>query len=154
MSTERLRTKRSRIFSRTFAIGAPFSVGASQPVFGPARLTNGLTDRFDHFLGYATQPEPLQIVVDLGREQQVARIVVHETAVGGSYEVYELLVSADGRDYEQVGAAGERSRGERSFVEHRFASRKVRYVKIATHGCHGLTFPSFSRLCEVEVFLQ
>jgi hexosaminidase len=117
-------------------------------------LTNGLTDRFDHFLGYATQPEPLQIVVDLGREQQVARIVVHETAVGGSYEVYELLVSADGRDYEQVGAAGEGSRGERSFVEHRFAPCKVRYVKIATHGCHGLTFPSFSRLCEVEVFLQ
>ena len=130
------------------------SAGASQPVFGPARLTNGLTDRFDHFLGYATKPEPLQIVVDLGREQQVARVVVHETAVGGSYEVYELLVSADGRAYEQVGAAGEGSCGERSFVEHRFASRKVRYVKIATHGCHGLTFPSFSRLCEVEVFLQ
>ena len=130
------------------------SRGASQPVFGPQRLTNGLTDRFDHFLGYPTQPDALEIVVDLGSELDVARVVVHETSVGGSHEIYELMVSADGRSYEQVGAAKKGSRGEQSFVTHAFVSRKVRYVKVATHGCHGLTFPSFSRLCEIEVFAQ
>lgn len=128
------------------------STGASQPVFGPQRLTNGITERFDHFLGYPTQPEPLEIVIDLGTAAEVGRVVVHETAVGESYEVYELLVSADGREYEKVGATEKGTRGERSFVEHIFAPRAVRYVKIRTLGCHGLTFPSFSRLTEVMVF--
>ncbi|MGI9243739.1 MAG: family 20 glycosylhydrolase, partial [Verrucomicrobiales bacterium] len=33
------------------------SSGASQPHFGPDRLTNGIPDRFDHFLGFPTQPD-------------------------------------------------------------------------------------------------
>lgn len=129
----------------------PFT-GASQPVFGPQRLTNGLADRFDHFLGYPTQPEPLEIVIDLGAVEKVARIVVHETAVGESHEVYQLTVSAGGRRYHQVGSAGKGSRGDRSFVEHRFEPRDVRFIRVSTRGCHGLTFPSFSRLTEVEAF--
>jgi hypothetical protein len=32
------------------------------------------------------------------------------------------------------------------------AARKVAFIKIIIQGCHGLTFPSFSRLTEVEVF--
>ena len=50
------------------AHGKPVSVsaGASQPLFGPQRLTNGATDRFDHFLGYPTVPKPLEITIDLG----------------------------------------------------------------------------------------
>ena len=130
------------------------STGASQPVFGPQRLTNGLVDRFDHFLGFPTQPEPLEIVVDLGAAHVVGRVVVHETAVAGSHEIYELLVSVDGKHFEQVGAASKGSRGERADVAHVFEARRVRFVKVMTHGCHGLTFPSFSRLCEVQVFAR
>ncbi|MCK5940787.1 MAG: family 20 glycosylhydrolase [Planctomycetes bacterium] len=130
------------------------SAGASQPVFGPQRLTNGIPDRFDHFLGYPTQPEPLVITIELPRAATVGRVVVHERAVGGSHEVYELLVSVDGSAWQRVGAAGEGSRGEQRFVEHRFEPREVRYLRIDTRGCHGLTFPSFSRLSEVQAYAQ
>ena len=41
------------------------SAGATQPHFGPARLTNGIPDRFDHFLGFPTQPDPLEILIEL-----------------------------------------------------------------------------------------
>lgn len=128
------------------------SSGASQPVFGPQRLTNGITDRFDRFLGFPTKPEPLEIVVELQRAARVGRVVVHEAAVGKSHEIYELFVSADGKDYERVGSSGKGSRGENAFVAHTFEPRQVRYLKIATQGCHGLTFPSFSRLTEVQAF--
>jgi hypothetical protein len=129
------------------------STSASQPPFGPERLTNGITDRFDHFLGYPCAPEPLAITVELPRPGQVARVVVHETAVGDSHEVYRLLVSADGVRWHPVGSSEDRgSRGDRSFVEHRIAPRSVRFVRVVTRGCHGLTFPSFSRLCEIEAF--
>lgn len=140
--------------SDNLALGAEVraSTGASQPVFGPWRLTNGVTDRFDHFLGFPTNPEPLVITIDLGEPRGVSRIVVHETAVGGSHELYTLRVSADGASYLEVGATTPASRGEQSFVAHRFEPRKVRFVQIETRGCHGLTFPAFSRLCEVEAF--
>ena len=129
------------------------STAASQSPFGPERLTNGVTDRFDHFLGYPCAPEPLAITVELAVPGDVARVVVHETAVGDSHEVYELLVSADGVLWHPVGRSAERAaRGERSFVEHRFAARRVRFLRVVTSGCHGLTFPSFSRLCEIEAF--
>ena len=128
------------------------SSGASQPHFGPDRLTNGITDRFDHFLGFPTKPKPLEIVIELLKPAELARIVVHETAVGASHEVYALLVSVDGERYEEVGRAGKRTRGDRSFVEHVFDRREVARIKIVTEGCHGLTFPSFSRLTEVEAF--
>jgi N-acetyl-beta-hexosaminidase len=141
---------------RNLAYGANVtpSSGASQPVFGPQRLTNGLKDRFDHFLGYPTQPDALEIVVDLGSAKDVSRVVVHETSVGGSHEIYELLVSTDGRTYDQVGAAKKGTRGKQTFIEHTFDLRKIRFIKVETHGCHGLTFPSFSRLCEIEVFAK
>lgn len=128
------------------------SAGMSQPVFGPERLTNGIPNRFDHFLGYPTQPRPLEITLELRAEATVGRVVVHERAVGQSHEIYDLHVSADGSSWQQVGTANKGTRGENRFVEHRFEPREVRFVRIVTHGCHGLTFPSFSRLCEVEAF--
>jgi len=129
------------------------SVGAHQPHFGPGRLTNGLTDRFDHFLGFPTTPKPLEIVVAFkGGLGEISRIVVHETAVGGSHEIYELLVSRDGKKYQKVGESGKGTRGEQSYVEHRFDSRDVEFIKVVTKGCHGLTFPSFSRLCEIQAY--
>ena len=130
------------------------SAGASQPVFGPDRLTNGIPDRFDHFLGYPTQPEPLRITVELREPAVVARVVVHERAVGESHEVYDLLVSVDGATWARVGGAAKGTRGDRSFVEHRFEPRQVRYLRVATQGCHGLTFPSFSRLSEIQAFAR
>jgi len=30
----------------------------------------------------------------------------------------------------------------------------VRYLRVVTSGCHGLTFPSFSRLSEVEAYAK
>ncbi|MEM1448944.1 MAG: family 20 glycosylhydrolase [Planctomycetota bacterium] len=135
-----------------FARPITVSAGASQPHFGPQRLTNGLTDRFDHFLGFPTVPEPLEIVVDLGEVQEVSRVVVHETAVGKSFEQYRVDLSTDGETFDEVGASVEGTRGEASFVEHAFDPRNARYVRIRTDGCQSLTFPSFSRLCEIEVF--
>ncbi len=128
--------------------------GASQPHFGPQRLTNGLTDRFDHFLGFPTQPEPLEIVIELLRPAHVGRIVIYETAVGESHEIYQLLVSASGESYEAVGVAQKGSRGEKNHVTHEFPRRHVQFIKIRTEGCHGLTFPSFSHLTEVQAFAQ
>jgi len=128
------------------------SAGESQPVFGPDRLTNGIPDRFDHFLGYPTQPRPLEITIELGAAATVGRVVVHERAIGQSHEIYDLLVSKDGSSWQLVGSSKKGTRGEQRFVEHRFAPRDVQYLKIVTQGCHGLTFPSFSRLSEVEAF--
>lgn len=128
------------------------SSGASQPHFGPQRLTNGLTDRFDHFLGFPTQPEPLEIVVDLEKPVVVAKVVVFEAAVGQSHEIYDVLVSEDGETFKKVGESKEGTRGEKNYVEHNFGPESVRYLKIRTNGCHGLTFPSFSRLCEIQAF--
>lgn len=130
------------------------STGASQPVFGPERLTNGIPDRFDHFLGYPTQPVPLEITIELPRPADVGRVVVHERAIGESHELYELLTSPDGVAWQKVGETEKGSRGDRTFVEHRFEPRPVRFLRIRTRGCHGLTFPSFSRLSEVEAFAR
>lgn len=142
----------SQVANRAFRGQVSVSSGAHQPHFGPDRLTNGITDRFDHFLGFATKPEPLEILIELPTACSISRVVVHETAVGESYERYELLVSGDGQGFESVGRSEQGTRGESSFVEHRFESRELRYLKIRTQGCHGLTFPSFSRLCEVMAF--
>lgn len=130
------------------------SRGAHQPHFGPERLTNGLDDRFDHFLGFPTQPEPLEIVIELRAPALVGRVVVYETAVGKSHELYELWVSPDGEAWERVGKTEPSSRGEANHVVHTFAPRRVAQLKLLTSGCHGLTFPSFSRLTEVRAYAE
>ncbi len=80
---------------------------------------------------------------------------MHETAVGNSYELYELFVSGDGgATWTSVGQTAEGTRGEATFVEHAFDARPVSHVRIVTEGCKNLTFPSFSRLCEVEAFAE
>lgn len=136
------------------AYGASVTVtaGQHQPHFGPDRLTNGITDRFDLFLGYPAKPEPLVIDLELATPAEVARIRVHEIAVGGSWEDYRVLVSSDGERFEEVGSTAKGRRGDRSFVEHRFDRRPVRLIRIETRGCEDFTFPSFSRLAEVEAF--
>jgi hexosaminidase len=81
-------------------------------------------------------------------------VVVYERAIGGSHEIYDVLVSADGQAFEKIGSAEKGSRGDQNFVEHSFPAREIRFIKIVTHGCHGLTFPSFSRLSEVMAFAR
>jgi N-acetyl-beta-hexosaminidase len=130
------------------------SAGAAQPPFGPERLSNGIADKFDHFLGFPTAPEPLEILIELLIPAKIGRVVVYETAVGESYELYEVLVSEDGSSFERVGSSAASTRAEQNFVEHHFPARSVHTIKIITHGCHGLTFPSFSRLCEVMAFAE
>lgn len=128
------------------------STGASQPYFGPERLTNGLTGSFDHFLGYPATPEPLVIDIELGQPAEVERIEVFETAIGKSFELYDLEVSADGQHFEVIGSTHAGSRGEGDHVEFRFEPRRIQTIRIRTKGCHGLTFPSFSRLTEVRAY--
>jgi hexosaminidase len=130
------------------------SAGATQPQFGPQRLTNGIPDKFDHFLGFPTQPTPLEIIIELKQPADLSRIVVFERAIGKSHEIYDLEVSVDGMTYEKVGASKEGTRGDLDHVEHRFQSQRVAFIKISTQGCHGLTFPSFSRLSEVQAFAE
>ncbi|MDA1267405.1 MAG: hypothetical protein O2816_20170, partial [Planctomycetota bacterium] len=60
--------------------------------------------------------------------------------------------STDGVSFDEVGRAGAGTRGEATFVDHSFPAREVRALRIVTEGCHGLTFPSFSRLTEVQAY--
>ena len=135
-----------------FARPVRVSTGADQPPFVPERLTNGMTDRFDLFLGYPTEPAPLEIVIELADVTEVSKVVVYETAVGGSYELYRVEVSVDGEHFVQVGEAGKGTRGERDHVVHEFPARRAGFVRIVTHGCKDFVFASFSRLTEVQVF--
>ncbi len=130
------------------------SVGTSQPHFHPQRLTNGATDRFDHFLGYPTKPEPLEITIDLGEMQRIGRLVVYEAAVHGSWESYEISSSEDNEEFTTIGKTEKGMRGEKNRVSFTIDPRKARYIRIQTNGCEDLTFPSFSRLCEVMVFAK
>ncbi|MDA0934821.1 MAG: family 20 glycosylhydrolase [Planctomycetota bacterium] len=140
--------------SGNLAFGARVTPSAAmhQPDFGPSRLTNGITDQFDLFLGYPTKPEPLVIDIELREPAQVGRVRVHEIAVGNSWESYRLFVSADWETFEQVGRTQSGDRGENRFVDHRFDPRTVRAIRIETDGCENFTFPSFSRLTEVEAY--
>jgi len=136
------------------AFGRPVrvSVGAAQPPFVPDRLTNGITDRFDLFLGYPTEPEPLEIVIELAEAAEISRIVVYETAVGKSYELYTVDVSIDGERFVKVGECGKGTRAEADHVVHEFARQKASHVRIVTSGCKDFVFSSFSRLTEIQVF--
>lgn len=130
------------------------SWGEHQPHFVPARLTNGITDQFDLFLGYPADPEPLVIDIELKEESEISRISVHEMAVRGSWEKYRVYVSKDGKTFEKIGETKQGDRGEGRVVEHRFKRRKAKVIRIETNGCENFTFHSFSRLTEVEAFAE
>jgi len=91
-------------------------------------------------------------VIELKKSGEASRIVVTERAIGKSHEIYDVLVSEDGEVDTKIRGAKEGDRGDKNHRDHTFSARKVAFIKITTQGCHGLTFPSFSRLTEVEVF--
>ena len=128
------------------------SAGASQPHFGPQRLTNGIPDKFDHFLGFPTEPNALEIVIELKEKSALSRVVIYERAVGRSWEQYEIHLSADGQTYEQVGKSEKGLRADENNLTHRFDPREAKFIKVVTKGCRDLTFPSFSRISEVMAF--
>jgi len=82
----------------------------------------------------------------------VGRIVVYERAIRKSHEIYDLFVSTDGKIFEKIGQSGKGTRGNKNHVEHVFDAQEIKVIKVSTQGCHGLTFPSFSRLSEVMAF--
>ncbi len=55
--------------------------------------------------------------------------------------------------YASVGSRGKGSRGDQNFVEHTFPETELSFILIRTQGCHGLTFPSFSRLRDSSVLI-
>lgn len=130
------------------------SWGANQPHFVPARLTNGITDQFDLFLGYPTKPNPLVIDIELLNVADASRIRIHEMSIGNGWEKYRLFISADGKTFEKVVTTTKGMRAQEKFIEHRFNKTMVKVVRIETDGFEDFTFPSFSRLTEVQVFAE
>ncbi len=128
------------------------SRAAHQPHFVPGRLTNGITDQFDLFLGYPTKPEPLIIDIELKKAVDASRVRIHEMAAGNGWEKYRLYISTDGKAFHKVGETSQGQRGKKRYIEHQFDTTKVKVVRIETDGFEDFTFPSFSRLTEVEVF--
>ena len=100
------------------------SNGATQPYFVPARLTNGITEPFDLFLGYPTKPEPLVIDIELLESADASRIRIFEIGVRNGWKKYRLFVSADGITFKKVGATITGQRGDKKFVEHQFKKQK------------------------------
>lgn len=130
------------------------SKGAHQPHFVPARLTNGITDRYDLFIGYPTRPEPLLIDIELPEAAEISRVRIHEISSAGGWEKYRLLLSTDGKAFEKVAETKKGDRGDKTFVEHTFDKRGTKVIRIETDGFEHFTFPSFSRLTEVEAFAE
>ena len=134
------------------ALGKPATANVSSgPLFCVACLTDGGIGNLDYFLGYPAIPKPIELTVDLEREQPVELVRVHTYTSGRSFESYEVLVSVDGERFERV--ADRRAKPEliEGSTEHRFRSRPVRYVRVRSHGHKSQVFDSFSRITEIEV---
>jgi hypothetical protein len=69
-------------------------------------------------------------------------------------ESYRLFVSPGGERFHQVGSTSQGDRGDATFIEHRFERQRARLIRIETNGCEAFTFPSFSRLTEVEALVD
>ncbi len=128
------------------------SSGGAQPLFHPQRLTNGITDPFDHFLGYPTQPKALEIVIDLGKIVEIEKVHIFEMASRESWEKYKLYSSRNLKNKQLLGEASQGDRKDKNNIVFTAKPHRARYIIIETEGCQNLTFPSFSRLCEVMVF--
>lgn len=140
--------------SNNLAFAKPVTSSAtSGPPFGTDLLTDGATENLGFYLGYpATSEKPIAITIDLQSPKTVGRIVVHAYTISGSFEKYSVQVSEDGESYTEVGSRLEKPEKPQPTVEHTFEPRKVRYVRILSHGNRGYVFDSFSKILEVEAF--
>ncbi len=135
------------------ALGQPVtSTRPSGSPFSVERLTDGGTDNLGFYLAYPTDPEPVEITVDLGRVRPVRRIVVHAYTISGSFEKYVVETSADGKTFQQVGTRLDRPTEPEPAVTHTFPPQPVRYVRLRSFGNKGYVFDSFSKLTEIQVF--
>lgn len=135
------------------ALGKPVtSSRSSGPPFSVERVTDGGTDFLDFYLGYPADPDPVLMTIDLEQPQQIARVVVHAYAVSNSFEKYTVEVSTDGRTFDEVASRQQRPDKEQRVMEHSFAPRNARYVRIRSFGNKGYVFDSFSKIVEVQVF--
>lgn len=134
------------------ALGKPIESSVpSGPHFTVERLTDGGLGKLDFFVGYSTVPEPILLQIDLEAVMDLNRIVVHAYTNGRSFEDYTVWVSADGDDFQQVGAA-DRTQLTNGVQTHKFSKMPTRYLRIVTKGHRGQVYRSFTRLIEIQAF--
>ena len=138
--------------TKNLALGKPVTSSASSgSPFSIERITDGGTDNLDFYLGYPAQPKPIAVTIDLETVHKVSRVTVFAYTINGSFEKYTVTVSVDGKHFEEVASRLEKPAQSTSSMEHEFATRDVRYVRINSHGNQGYVFDSFSKLIEVQV---
>ena len=125
--------------------GSPFSVG---------RLTDGGVGLLDYYLAYPSEPEPVEVTVDLGEPTAINRVTVFAFFNRRAYESYRVLVSIDGKEFSEVGRRLDKPERSTVSVNHDFEARRVRYIRVESHGCKQNVFASFSRLIEIQAFLN
>lgn len=137
------------------ALGKPVrSSVPSGPHFCTERLTDGGTGKLDFYLGYMAEPDtPAVIEIDLEAATDLNRIVINEYTNGRSYEDYELSLSMDGKRFVKVAQSTAEPKPEGVAV-YKFDKTKARYIRITSKGHHHVVFYSFSKLIEVQAFLD
>ena len=123
--------------------GSPFSLG---------RLTDGGVGVLDYYLAYPSEPDPIEVTVDLGEPTTIDRVIVFAYFNRRAYESYRVLVSTDGKQFSEVADRTAKPDNSTASVDHDFAPRKVRYVRVESNGCKQNVFGSFSRMIEIQAF--
>lgn len=137
------------------ALGCQVNVsrGSEQPYFSPDRLTNGFTEFPDHFMGYTSTDDPIEITVALAKPSRVSRIVVYERAYGKSWEDYSVEVSHNGEDFHEVGESVEGKRAEKNHITYTFDSEVISHIRITSRGYEApRTFRKHTLLTEIAAF--
>ena len=139
------------------ALGKPVTTSTTtDELFSTARLTDGGTGNLDYYLGYPTEPKPIEITIDLEKSKKINRIVIHTftNGKGGAFEKFRVEVSADGKTFKEVGDRTTKpdKDTETTPIEFKFDEVPARYVRVVTSGMKGFVFESFSKITEVQVF--
>ncbi|MEP3481004.1 MAG: chitobiase/beta-hexosaminidase C-terminal domain-containing protein [Fuerstiella sp.] len=134
------------------ALGKPVSSSVtSGPPFSVERVTDAGTGNLDFYLGYPAVSESLKVTIDLEAVRKVNSVTVVAYTNSRSYEKYTVEVSIDGKTFEEVGSRLQKPKQPAASVEHIFAARDVRFVRIVSEGNKGYVFDLFSKIVEVQV---